>query len=61
MICMVLMDWIIFRAINKDLNRTRPEDPYFQKPANIKALKEISSVYCSEQQMAYQQGLLDVF
>jgi len=48
------------RAIYKDLPRTRPEDPYFQKASNITALKEIACFYCSSNNINYQQGLLEV-
>jgi TBC domain. len=52
---------IIFSSqIIKDLTRTRPEDPFFQKQSTIQALKEIACFYCSSNNVAYQQGLLDV-
>jgi len=47
-------------AIYKDLPRTRPEDPYFQKASNITALKEIACFYCSSNNINYQQGLLEI-
>jgi len=35
------------KSINKDLHRTRPEDPFFQKESIIKALKDIACFYCN--------------
>ena len=46
--------------IDKDLSRTRSNEPYFQKSSTRMLLKRITTFYCINNKVHYQQGLLEV-
>lgn len=48
------------RLLDKDLARTRSTEPYFRKESTRRLLKRITTFYCIQNRVNYQQGLLEV-
>ena len=53
--------YFLGRILEKDLTRTRTDDPFFVKESTRKNLCLLTTFYCKYNNVNYQQGLLEVF